>query len=275
MAAAGRKKLVCYGGCAMWYNLDSGLMEEAFGGDYAVINLGLNGMVNSAIQMEIMAAFLEPGDVVFHTPELSSETQMMRSMTMDRDDDKLWCGLENNYDLVSLVEFGAAPGLLDSFCDYLQKKDEVSGYSEIYTDSLGRTYLDAWGGIPFERTETTGTLTDRVFLDPACVDGEAMAVLGRHYAEMAARGVRVYVGYACVNLDAAPPEQRENAPVMDRLFREAVASMDGPALISRLEDYLYHTEDFYDTNYHLLSAAAKRNTALWIRDLERAMEEET
>ena len=275
MTAAGRKKLVCYGGCAMWYNLDSGLMEEAFGGDYAVINLGLNGMVNSAIQMQIMAAYLEPGDVFFHTPELSSQTQMMRSLAMDRDDDKLWCGLENNYDLVGLVEFGSVPGLLDSFCDYLQKKDDASDYSEIYTDSLGRTYLDARGGIPFARTETTGTLTDKVFLDPACVDGEAMAVLGQYYAGMIENGVQVYVGYACVNLDAVPPEQQRNAPVMDQLFREAVEAMDGPVVISHLEDYRYHTEDFYDTNYHLLSGPARRNTALWIRDLKRAMEEET
>ena len=49
--------------------------------------------------------------------------------------------------------------------------------------------------------------------------------------------------------------------------------MNGPVLISRLADYLYRNEDFYDTNYHLRSEAAARNTALWIRDLKAAMAE--
>ena len=48
--------------------------------------------------------------------------------------------------------------------------------------------------------------------------------------------------------------------------------MDGPVLISRLEDYLYHNEDFYDTNYHLLSQRAEQNTALWLRDLLAQLE---
>lgn len=268
IAAAGQKKLVCYGGCAMWYNLDGAQMQAAFD-DYAVINLGLNGLVNSAIQMQIMGTFLEAGDILFHTPELTSGTQMMRTLGMDQDDDKLWCGLENNYDLVSLVEFGTVPGLLDSFCDYLQKKDDASDYSEIYTDSQGRSYLDPWGGIPFERNETYEMLSDKVALDPDSLD--SLDTLGQYYEAIAANGVRVCVGYACVNLDAVPEAQRGNAAQMDGLFRENVR---GAAVISHLEDYLYHNEDFYDTNYHLRSDAAARNTALWIRDLKTWMEVE-
>lgn len=54
---------------------------------------------------------------------------------------------------------------------------------------------------------------------------------------------------------------------MDDCFREAIDAMNGPVLISRLEDYLYRNGDFYDTNYHLLSDRAEENTALWLRDL--------
>lgn len=266
MASAGQKKLVCYGGCAMWYNLDGAQMKAAFD-DYAVINLGLNGVVNSAVQMQIMGAFLEEGDILFHTPELTSDTQMMRATAMDADDDKLWCGLENNYDLVSLVEFGTVPGLLDSFCGYLQKKDGACDYSDVYTDSRGRTYLDARGGIPFERTETYEMLSDRVALEPEGLG--SLENLAQSYETIAAKGVRVYVSYACVNVDALSENQRGNADRMDQLLREAV---HGAVVVSSLEDYLYRNDDFYDTNYHLRSEAAERNTALWIRDLRKEME---
>lgn len=227
--------------------------------------------MNSGLQIQVMGSFLEDGDILFHTPELSSQSQMMLDTRMDQDDDKLWCGLENNYDLVALVEFGTVPGLLDSFCDYLAKKDGDSDHTDVYTDSMGRIYLDSWGGIPFERTETMEMLSDKVSLDPACIDQEAMEHLKDYYDEFQSLGVRVYVGYACVNLDAVPETQRGNGALMDQLFREAITAMDGPVLISDLEDYLYHTSDFYDTNYHLLSDAADRNTALWIRDIQAQM----
>jgi hypothetical protein len=274
--AAGKKKLVFYGGCSAWYNLDARLAENELGETYEILNLGLNGTVNSALQMRILEAFLEPGDILFHTPELSSPTQMMRVVQMDRRDDKLWCGLENNYDLVSLVDFQSISGLLDSFCNYLEQKDASSNYSSAYTDSRGRTYFDQWGTIPFARTETSQTLTDTVTLDPACIDAAAMERLGEIYRRLSEQGVRVYVGYACVNLDAVPEEQRDQAQLLDDLFRDAIEAMEGPVLISSLSDYLYHNEDFYDTNYHLLSEQASRNTALWLRDLlaQMAAEEE-
>ncbi|MBR2048774.1 MAG: leucine-rich repeat protein [Oscillospiraceae bacterium] len=265
--AAGAKKLVFYGGCAAWYNLDARQAQEALGDGYRIVNLALNGTVHSGVQLQILEAFLEPGDIFFHTPELSSDTQMMRQIAMGRNDDKLWCGLENNYDLVSLVDLRTVPGMLESFCAYLAGKDKAADYAMTYLDSQGRAYLDSWGGIPFERTQSSDALSDAVYLDPDAVDEGAMERLGDYYRRFDAKGVRVYVGYACVNLDAVPEEQQGNVQLMDTLFRQAVEAMDGPVLISRLEDYLYRNSDFYDTNYHLLSDPAERNTALWLRDL--------
>lgn len=117
-------------------------------------------------------------------------------------------------------------------------------------------------------------LTDRVSLDPDCIDDWAMERLAQVYQRFQDRGVRVYVGYACVNLDAVPEEERDQVQTVDDRFRQAVEAMDGPVLISRLEDYLYRNEDFYDTNYHLRSDRASANTALWIRDLTVQLEQD-
>lgn len=270
--SAGRKKLVFYGGCAAWYNLNARQMEAALGDEYEILNMALNGTVNSALQLQILEAFLEPGDILFHTPELSSKTQMMMEISLNRGDDKLWCGLENNYDLVSLVDFQTVPGMLESFCAYLELKKDAADYGDTFLDSQGRTYLDAWGCIPFERMESSKALSDKVSLDPACVDPSGMKRLASVYQRFSQKDIRVYVGFACVNLDAVPEDQRENVQLMDELFRQAINAMDGPVLISRLEDYLYHNEDFYDTNYHLLSQRAEQNTALWLRDLLAQLE---
>lgn len=272
--ACGQKKLVFYGGCAAWYNLDGRQFEEALGEEYEILNLALNGTVNSAVQLQILENFLEPGDILLHTPELSSATQMMTRTGMDRRDDKLWCGLENNYDLVALVDFQTVPGMLESFCAYLELKKDAADYGGTFLDSQGRTYLDGWGCIPFERMESGKALSDAVYLDPACVDGAGMEKLASVYQRFAEKDIRVYVGYACVNLDAVPEDQRGNVQLIDELFRQAIDAMEGPVLISRLEDYLYRNQDFYDTNYHLLTDEAVRNTELWLRDLTAQMERE-
>lgn len=92
----GQKRMVFYGGCSVWYNLDGFQAQQAMGDSYAVINLGLNGTVTSSVQMQILGAFLEEGDILVHTPELSSRQQLLIHTDMGEQDNKLWCGIENN-----------------------------------------------------------------------------------------------------------------------------------------------------------------------------------
>lgn len=268
----GRKRAVFYGGCSMWYNLDGLQAQRALGEGYAVVNLGLNGTVNSPVQMQILGAFLGEGDIVVHTPELSSRQQMLLHTAMGEEDGRLWCGIENNYDLFALVDLTTVDGAFDSLCHYLSRKNARTTYAQAYLDEAGQPYADPFGCVPFFRSGTRDDLPDRVYLDPSFLSGEAMERLGAYYAWFQSKGARVYVSCACVNLDAVPQEQRDNAPLMDRLLREAVEGMEGAALISSLEDYLYRNSDFYDTNYHLVTQAAKENTARWLRDLRAQME---
>lgn len=268
----GRKRLVFYGGCSVWYNLDGFRAQQELGGSYAVVNLGLNGTVNSAVQMQILGAFLEEGDILVHTPELSSRQQLLIRTAMGEQDDKLWCGIENNYDLFAMVDLTTIEGVFDSLCSYLSQKNTKAAYTQYYQDDLNQSYMDPFGGIPFFRAGTEDNLPDRVYLNPDFINGEAMDRLADYYAWFQTRGARVYVSYACVNLDAVPEDQQSNAALMDGIFREAVEQMEDVALISSLEDYLYQNSDFFDTNYHLVTQAAKKNTALWLRDLQAQME---
>lgn len=272
--AQGQEKLVFYGGCSVWYNLEGSQVYNTLGDVYAIINLGLNGTVNSQVQMQILGAFLEEGDILFHSPELSSKQQLLINQDMGEDDDKLWCGIENNYDLFSLVDLQTINGVFDSLCTYLSMKNGKCNYQQYYLDDYDRAYMDNLGCIPFARTNTEKTLGDRVYLNPDYIDSNAMARLKSYYDWFLKKGVHIYVSYACVNMDAVPEEQRENVKLIDTLFRQSIEVMDGPVLISNLEDYLFHTNDFFDTNYHLRSQTAHENTALWLRDLLAQMEKD-
>ena len=271
--AQGHKKLVFYGGCSMWYNLDAIQADRLFGDEYAIINMGLNGTVSSAVQMQIMSRYLEDGDILFHTPEVSSPTQLMRAVDLGENDSILWAGLENNYDLFALVDLRTVGGALSSLCHYLGLKDKRTDYQQSYTGDDYRTvYLDAYGSIPFYRSGTEKTLADKVSLLPERVSG--LTALARYYAALQAKGVSIYVSYACVNLDDVPEDQKDNVDAVDAAFHESIAAMEGPVLISRLSDYLYQRTDFYDTNYHLCTEPAKRNTAKWMSDFLAQLQKE-
>lgn len=271
--AQGRKKLVFYGGCSMWYNLNGQTVQYAVGKDYTVINMGLNGTVTSNVQMAIIEAFLEDGDIFFHAPELSSPQQLLTFRDMrDRYDNQLWCGLENNYDLFALVDLRGIGGVFDSLCGYLGTKTRAADYQQSYTDSQGRGYMDGTGSIPFLRAESTGSLVDKVYLDPEKVASADLGPLLEYYRRYAEKGARVYVSHACVDLDAVPEDQRGNVAAVEEAFRGQMARTKDAVLVSSLWDFLYHDEDFYDTVYHMCTAAADRNTAIWLRDLRAQMQ---
>ena len=271
LLARGKKKLVFYGGCSMWYNLDGGQANRRFGGEYAILDLALNGTVNSAVQLQIMAACLEPGDILFHTPEISSRFQLMLITEMREDDSNLWCGLENNYDLFALVDLRTTEGVLDSFCHYLSLKNRRTDYYAFYSDDYRTPYIDRFGCIPFYRSTNAAKLGDKVSVRPELLTAESLKTLGEYYAMLQERGVRIYVSCACLNLDALQEGDAEKIPEADAVFRQTLSAMPGVTPVSRQGDYLYRREEFYDTNYHLLSEPAKRNTALWLRDLEAQM----
>ena len=269
--AQGRKKLVFYGGCSMWYNLDGAMANEAFGDTYQIINLGLNGVMNSSAQVQILTQFLEEGDIFFHTPELSSQSQMMQWTEMIDHDRKLWSGLEYNYDLVSLLDIRTLPKFFDILCYWLSTKEQTSSYTDVYQDASGNFYVDEFGCASFHRHTTADVLDDAVQLDPACFDPVGLSRLEADYQKIQARGARVYVGHACINLDALPPEQQELVGRMDELFREHFGKMEGVTVVGSLEDYLYHNHHFYDTNYHLLTASVYQNTRMWLEALKSQM----
>ena len=269
--AQGTRKIVFYGGCSMWYNLDGQLAQETIGSEYQVINMGLNGVINSAAQMQILTHFLEEGDIFFHTPEVSSDSQMMLREQMINHDRKLWSGLEYNYDLVSLVDIRTLPEFFDIYYYWLSTKECTSSYTDVYRDSYGNDYVDEYGCASFYRNYTAETLGDKVYLDPSYFTTTSLGLLEDQYQKYQERGVKIYVSYACTNLQAVPEDQKENVELIDDLFRRSFNAMEGVTVVGKLSDFLYESKDFYDTNYHLRTEQANQNTQKWMEALKEQM----
>ena len=269
----GEDRLVFYGGCSVWYNLIGSDVKKAFGDSYTVVNMDLNGVSSSLFQMEIIKNFLTDRDIFIHTPEISSDQQLLNTTKMTMNDDKLWCALEYNYDLVSLVDIRLfESGVLESLRLYLDKKKPGGSYTDIYHDSKGYEYFDDTGSIPYYRDKAEESLVDTILLEDHYL--EDLSRLEAEYQSILEKGTRIYVSYACIDIDSVPDEERGNVTRMGRRYEEVFSGMNGVTLISDIYDFLYHDGDFYDTVYHLLTIPAQHCTEVWIRDIKAQMEVE-
>ena len=78
---ADKKKLVFFAGCSFAYGVNSNMADNMFGGEYVVCNMGVNGDINGAFQMEIILSCLGEGDILVHSPEQMSAPQLMSSFS--------------------------------------------------------------------------------------------------------------------------------------------------------------------------------------------------
>ena len=263
----GQDRLIFYGGCSMWYNLTAPEVLAAFGGRYTLLNMAINGLSSSLLQMEILRCFMTEYDILIHTPEIASQQQLLLNTSLAKVDDRLWAALEYNYDLVSLVDIRVFDGgVLDSLQIWLNKKKPGGAYTDVYRDSKGRDFFDVTGCIPFLRDTKSEKLSDEIVLEPERLqDLSRLEAEYRYFTEI---GVPIYVSFACIDIDQVPEEQKDNLALMGRLFREKFSAMEGVTVFGRIEDFVYHDADFFDTVYHLQSEPARDCTLKWLQDLK-------
>ncbi len=228
--------------------------------------MAVNGLSSSLLQMEILRCFVTEHDILIHTPEIASRQQLLTETRLQKIDDRLWAALEYNYDLVSLVDIRVFDsGVLDSYQIWLNKKKSGGAYTDVYRDSKGREFFDANGCIPFLRDTKSEKLSDEIVLEPERL--QDLSRLEAEYRYFTEKGIPIYVSFACIDIDQVPEEQKGNLKRMGELFREKFSAMEGVTVFGRIEDFVYHDEDFFDTVYHLQSVPARDCTLKWLRDL--------
>lgn len=267
MTTMGEKRILFYGGCSMWYNLIGTEAQTKVGDDYRVLNMGLNGVVSSLMQMEIIKHYVTENDILVHTPEIASTQQLMKTTGLYTNDTKLWCGIEYNYDMLTLLDIRVfETGFFDSLNEYLGKKESGGSYTDIYHDSKGREYLDKTLSIPYVREEPADSVTDKVDFIPEYFDD--LSRLEEEYAFFTDKGVTIYVSFASIDLDEVPKEHKYLLDEIGEKYNDCFNRMEGVTAISDIHDYVFSHSDFYDTVYHLLTNPALRCTYNWLRDLE-------
>jgi len=261
----GSKKLIFYAGCSMSYGFCSQMADAAFRGEYQVSCIGLLGGGDAAAQMDVITAFLEPGDILVHAPEEGSAYQLMAQRQFNA---KTFSMFEGNYDLLQYTDM-RVDGVFDMFRLYNATRNTMEPCE--YADSPGiyNEYGDYIGVHPDLGRPGSHSDFPYSFLMSALTN-ESVSALCDRYDAMREKGAEVYFSFAPINADGIAQDEMDHCAVFETFYREKLAER-GYLVISSLEDYMFPGTCFFDTDYHLGETTAKLRTERLIFDLKAAI----
>ena len=270
-------KIVVFGGSGPYFSIDTRQMTDALAQEgYVVLNMAINAHFNAYMQFAMIEPYMRAGDILIHIPETGPE-QMMAETTIT--DERIWHGLEGNFDLVSLIDIRGVRNIFSSFHGFnvLRSTRPDKTYADYVAaiDDLGNWgYVDeATGEFTTYKPErgTDTPFTHESVLETAFLAGDAVARRTEVYRSFEEKGVRVFLSNAALNVDGlayslfgGSGDEAEKlqgcfalAEEFDRLNAQAFPAY--PVLVG-MTGCLYRGGRFYNSDYHLGSAAAAEHT---------------
>ncbi len=261
-ATEGKKKIMVMSGSSSLYGFSAAQMEEAFNGEYAVINYGTNAGALGTLYLDAFIRFFGEGDIVIHAPEMNNANYLGGgSITY-----LTYRGTESMYEIFSFVDMRKYPGFFDGMCVFNQEKRK---------QSVGTTYEKYGGSIDKMTDLTTNKDAPNFAVDNPgtsnpynanSVNATIIANINAINARYNQRGTTMYYSFAPIDKDLL------SAKSLDKANQDAYVARLKEVLdyevISHPSNYYYEHKYFYNSTYHPgITGRTMRTTAL-IADLK-------
>ena len=267
-ATEGRKKIMVMSGSSSLYGFSAEQMEEAFEGEYAVINYGTNAGALGTLYLDAFIRFFGEGDIIIHAPEMNNANYLGGgSITY-----LTYRGTEEMYEVFSFVDMRKYVGFFDGLCVFNQEKR---------VNSKGVSY-EKYGGAINKMTDLTTNKDAPEFVvenprssnpyNKNSVNAKNIANINAINERYNQRGTTMYYSFAPIDMDLL----NETA-----LFKDAQDSYVAKLrevldyeVISHPSNYYYEHKYFYNSTYHPgITGRAMRTEAL-IADLKAQLVKE-
>lgn len=265
----GDRKLVLFGGCSLSYGIDSAMIDEHFGGEYTVLNMGIIGGTNALFQTACITEHLHEGDVFIHAPEVASGYQLYYLRGAEH---RMFTLCEGNYDLLSYVDMRRIGSLFRAFASYNTARLELEPGS--YWDCSDA--YNGYGDIAFFRQGGADkSYTENYVYATEFLTEDSFAELFGDYRKILERGARVYFTFSPVNRDGLTDEdiRKKSWETFEERIRSGLGRYGIP-VIQSAEDCLLAGRWFYDSDYHLTTRGAELRTELLVEALDEVLNEE-
>ena len=266
-----RKKMIFFSGCSMCYGLDSSMVEEAFNGEYVVIDAGINGEFNALFQLQCMLPYIGSGDILIHAPEQPNPYQFLTNKMVDS---RVYCMVEGNYDLLALADFSYSAYMIEAYTSYagFRKKMEECSYADY--NELFNNYGDYVENRHYE--ESTEILRDISYsegwgFDFDLLTPENISFLADVYHLFQQKETKVFFSWAPINDRSTGNKDVRAAAVAFQDVLERLLLPYRIPVISKAINYVYPGRLFYDSDYHLNDLGVMMRTESLIEDIKNAI----
>lgn len=274
-----KKKIVLFSGSSARFGYDSPRLKEAFPA-YDVMNMGVYAYTNALPQLEMIKTCMKEGDILLEAPEFDAIPQQF--CTTNEMDKHLFCMVESNYDLFSLLDLRNYTNVFSSFGLYLNEKSlleeksyhlSAKNFDEDGNEMSYETYNE-YGDFIFKRPNGEKEEMLKYIRADYTINAFPKSViqsLNDALLPFMQMGVKVYVSYAPRNISSLTKESTLKArwELHQYLSEQLVAP-----LISDIEDYLYSAIYFYEIDNHLSDEGVQIRTDKIIRDLKEILKNE-
>lgn len=253
-------KIVLVGDSNCAFGIDSEMLEKEL--NMPVVNMGLHGGVGDTFLMDCTKPIIKKGDIV-----IMAWAGYERGVGIT-DGPLAWMVLEDNAELWKYVNTKDYKVLYDSFPIYLKKciniwrRDyKVQGTAPA---PYNRRSFNLYGDIDTVGTEN---IMDGGYVDtvpyPTAINYEHIRYMNDYVSYIEQKGAVAVVAFS-------PIIMFDGQTSLDELneHKKQLVEALNCSVISNFEDYLYPTDYFYDTNYHLNDMGKVYRTRQLIKDIQ-------
>ena len=249
-------RIIFIGGSSMAFGMDSGLVGKKL--NLNPVNMGLNAAVGLEFMLQEVEPFLRRGDVVVVAPEYNTFDKFYRP-----DPEYIARLIECRLTVLRALTFGQFKDLLDhGYVHHLGRVlrtvlSDAQGIldDESYVHTQRRSFNENGDVVSHHGVQGPTLGVARFKFTPNATADTAIAHLNRFAASAERRGARVFYSHP-------PYEQRsfsQHRAVIGRLDELLRERLKFPRL-DAMEDMVFPTEEFFDSEYHLnLAGKTKRS----------------
>ena len=261
-------KLVIHSGSNTSYGIDSALLEELLGNRYSVVNYGCNQGTPACFYYDVIADFIQEGDVVVHAPEIYNYQWGYNEMNTTT-----WQIFEGAYDAFIHVDIRNYFNVFNSFNSFNASRYTMTPRSyENYSSETVNKYGDyikekiGSGGIQstINNLLANGGKGSRD-MDPNYLSQSYVANLNREFDNITAAGGKVYITFCSVMKielnQASQGIERQTA------YKNAVIKNIRGTVISEPGTYVMDYKYFFNSIYHLNTEGSQVRTRWLAQDI--------
>ena len=261
-------KLVIHSGSNTSYGIDSALLESELGNRYSVVNYGCNQDTPACFYYDVIADFINEGDVVVHAPEMRNYQWGYNEMNTTT-----WQIFEGAYDAFIHVDIRNYKTVFSSFASfngsrYTMTPRSYENYSSETVNKYGDYIKEKIGSGPIQGTINNLLANGGVGsmnMDPGYLTQSYVSNLNREFDNIKAAGGKVYITFCCTMNINLNKESQGLARQMD--YKAAVIKNIHGTVISDPGTYVMEYRYFYNSIYHLNTIGSQLRTRWLAKDI--------